>query len=320
MNTRRYISLIIGALVLIILVGVFLVKVPTSPLSPKLTFQVTFPDVRGLREHSKVSYLGLPAGYVTALEVEQGDQNRPYVVVTLAVPKQLRLPKNIDVRITPTVLGETYVAITLPESVADQEQIVQGERLTNGEVATPIDYLVPGFDDKLAGLQPSLEILDSLTDKALKGLASMFVEKGSDGKTPFDAYADSIAKITSQWKGDDAQGVKNTLLETVSDLREIGIKFNDFMKPDGKGDRPNFSTTIRKLNDLMERSTKAAAKLEGAAAGLSNLKHTGEAITDAANAVSAVKEKIMDIHPGVVGGLLWKEKRKPAMTPKAKVK
>src|SRR5579862_102802 len=139
MNTRSFISLLVGAVVLVLLAGILLVKVSDSPFSPKLTFQVAFDDVRELRERAKVSYLGLPAGTVKRLDVEQDNRNRPYVVATLEVPKRLKLPKNVDVRIAPTILGETFVAITLPEGEVDPQIIAQNESLqTKGHLSTRV--------------------------------------------------------------------------------------------------------------------------------------------------------------------------------------
>ena len=297
-----------------------------TPFSRKLTFRVTFDDVRGLRERGKVSYMGLPTGTVKHLKMEQDKQNRPYVTATLEVPRGLKLPKNIDVRITPTILGDTYVAITLPKGAADPQIIKQGDRLTNGRIATPIDSLFPGFDDKMAAsesnlekLEPDLEILDNLTDKTIKSLAATFVEQGSDGKTRFQDFSDEVSKFTTQWQGNDTEGVKKTLLETVADLHELSAEFNEFMKPEN-GEKPKLSTTLHKVNDLMDRSQKVANKLDVAANGLARLKDTDKSARDAFDAVQQAAIHINNVRPAGVGKLFLKVNEKPDATPKPTVK
>jgi ABC-type transporter Mla subunit MlaD len=329
MNTRSYISLLVGSAVLVLLAGVLAVKVSDTPFSPKLTFQVAFDDVRELRERAKVSYLGLPAGSVKHLEVEQGAHNRPYVVATLEVPKGLKLPRNVDVRITPTILGETYVAITLPEGDVDPRTIAQHERLkTKGQIATRLDSLFPGFDEKMAALdaklaasesnlenlEPDLKILDQLADMTIKGLGATFVEKGPDGKTRFDAYSDAVAKFTFEWQGNDPEGLKKSLRETMGDLHDLSQEFDEFMKPEN-GERPKLSTTLHKLNALMDQSKKVAGKLDLAADGLSKLKETDKSARDAFDAVQKAAEHISAVQPSGVGKMFLKVGATPAPTP-----
>jgi len=334
MNTRRFISLLLGVAVLILLAGVLLVKVSDTPFSPKLTFQVAFDDVRELRERAKVSYLGLPAGTVKRLDVERDEHNRPYVVATLEVMKRLKLPKNVDVRVTPTILGETYVAINLPAGDVDPQIIAQNERLqTKGQIATRIDSLYPGFDKNfaafvakieasqsgLANLEPDLKILDQLADMTIKGLGATFVEKGPDGKTRFDNFSAAVSKFTSEWQGDDSQNLKKTLLETVSDLHDLSGEFDDFMKP-ANGEKPQLEKTLQKLNALMDQSQKVAGKLDVAAAGLSKLKDTDKSAKDAFDAVSKAADHINAVQPSGFGKIFLKVGATPAPTPSPTVK
>ena len=68
----RWILIVLLGVALILFAGLFLAVEDNPFRPPALAFSIRFDDVTGVREHSKVYFLGIPVGYVTRLSYEPG--------------------------------------------------------------------------------------------------------------------------------------------------------------------------------------------------------------------------------------------------------
>jgi len=134
MKAHNYKLSLLGVIVVGLLVVLLVKGVSDNPWASQLSFSAKFTDVRGIREHSNVSYLGLPAGHVAKVEiVNEGD--RPLVKTTISITrKNLNIPSDIEVRVTPTLLGEATIALNLPDPPL--LRIAPGEGATSSDAST----------------------------------------------------------------------------------------------------------------------------------------------------------------------------------------
>src|SRR5260370_6445894 len=157
---KHRVGLIIGAAVILLLfVGLFL-GVEENPFrKPFLTFSIRFDDVSGIHERSKVTFLGIPTGYVKRLEYAPGSRESA-VKVEVVIDRKLNIPARVKAYLEPTVLGDASIALRLPapaggDSRAAKEQPGAGGKLAEGAeiigVRSPkLRAVLPGCDDALA--------------------------------------------------------------------------------------------------------------------------------------------------------------------------
>src|SRR5580692_819917 len=160
---KHRVGLIIGAaVVLILFVGLFL-GVEENPFrKPFLTFIIRFDDVSGIHERSKVTFLGIPAGYVRQLDYVPGNRQTA-VKVEVVVSRKLYIPAGVRAYLEPTLLGDASIALRVPvpaagEAAATEAEEKVGPRLAEGaEIigfrATKLEAVLPGFDDAMAKLE-----------------------------------------------------------------------------------------------------------------------------------------------------------------------
>src|SRR5271165_1250813 len=108
---KRGISLIVGiAVVLLLLAGLYF-GVEENPFrKPFLTFTVRFDDVSGIHERSKVTFLGIPAGYVKQLDYAPGNRQTA-VKVEVVIDRKLYIPAAVRAYLEPTLLGDASIAL-----------------------------------------------------------------------------------------------------------------------------------------------------------------------------------------------------------------
>ena len=111
---KQKVLLVVGiAIVLLLLAGLFL-GVEENPFrKPFLTFSIRFDDVSGIHERSKVTFLGIPAGYVKQLEYAPGNRQTA-VKVEVVIDRKLNIPTGVKAYLEPTVLGDASIALRLP--------------------------------------------------------------------------------------------------------------------------------------------------------------------------------------------------------------
>src|ERR1700675_273169 len=115
---KNWAGLISGAaVVLILFVGLFL-GVEENPFrKPFLTFTIRFDDVSGMHEHSKVTFLGIPAGYVKQLDYAPGNRQTA-VKVEVVIDRKLYIPAAAKAYLEPTLLGDASIALRVPPPAA----------------------------------------------------------------------------------------------------------------------------------------------------------------------------------------------------------
>src|SRR5467141_1677723 len=89
---KQRVWLLVGiAIILLLAVGLFF-GVEENPFrKPFLTFTVRFDDVSGIHERSKVTFLGIPAGYVKQLDYVPGNRQTA-VKVEVVIDRKLFIP------------------------------------------------------------------------------------------------------------------------------------------------------------------------------------------------------------------------------------
>src|ERR1700731_3809499 len=115
---KHRVGLIIGAAVILLLfVGLFL-GVEENPFrKPFLTFSIRFDDVSGIHERSKVTFLGIPAGYVKQLDYVPGNRQTA-VKVEVVIDRKLYIPAAVRAYLQPTLLGDASIALRVPPAAA----------------------------------------------------------------------------------------------------------------------------------------------------------------------------------------------------------
>src|SRR4029077_558250 len=133
-SKKKTFGLILGAAIVLLLFAGLFFGVQDNPLrKPFLTFSIRFDDVAGIRERSKVFFLGIPAGYVKSMEYAPGSRESQ-VKVEVVLTRKLNIPSNIRAYLVPTLLGDASIALRLPEkngkegtgSEADVKPLVEG--------------------------------------------------------------------------------------------------------------------------------------------------------------------------------------------------
>ena len=139
-DPKKYrVGLIIGiAVVLLLFAGLFF-GVEENPFrKPFLTFTVRFDDVSGIHERSKVTFLGIPAGYVKQLDYVPGNRQTA-VRVDVVIDRKLFIPAGVRAYLEPTLLGDASIALRVPPPAAGDAAGTEAEgeggpRLADGAV------------------------------------------------------------------------------------------------------------------------------------------------------------------------------------------
>src|ERR1700730_5914702 len=121
-DSRKTLGLILGTgIVLLLFAGLFF-GVQDNPFRNLfLTFSIRFDDVAGIRERSKVFFLGIPAGYVKGLEYAPGSRESQ-VKVDVVITRKLTIPSSVKAYLAPTLLGDASIALRLPEK-SEKDQV-----------------------------------------------------------------------------------------------------------------------------------------------------------------------------------------------------
>src|SRR5580704_9008856 len=115
-SKKQIVGLIVGiAITLLLLAGLFF-GVEENPFrKPSLTFTIRFDDVSGVHERSKVTFLGIPAGYVKQLDYAPGNRQTA-VKVEVVIDRNLYIPAAVRAYLEPTLLGDASIALRVPPS------------------------------------------------------------------------------------------------------------------------------------------------------------------------------------------------------------
>ncbi|MBV9999590.1 MAG: MCE family protein [Verrucomicrobia bacterium] len=235
-KTRLALIVFLGA-ALILFAGLFF-GVEDNPFrKPPLAFSIRFDDVTGIREHSRVYFLGIPVGYVTRLDYAPGP-GAPAVKVDVVVTRKLPIPATVTAHLEPTLLGDASIALRLPEpenNAAGQKAGVSSEPaagfLANGseirgERSTKLEAVMPGFDAAMARLETfalatgeRLSEVGTMVDRSVTNLNLLFLQKGPDGRTPIDSLVVTLEELINGPEGKQDESVRSQLAAIVTDLR-----------------------------------------------------------------------------------------------------
>src|SRR5271166_3169102 len=152
--------IVAAAIILLLFVGLFL-GVEENPFrKPFLTFSIRFDDVSGIHERSRVTFLGIPTGYVKRLEYAPGS-GESAVKVEVVINRKINIPAGVRAYLEPTLLGDASISLRLPtpaDGDSGAENPGAGKRLAEGaEIigvrSTKLEAVMPGFDEAMAKIE-----------------------------------------------------------------------------------------------------------------------------------------------------------------------
>jgi ABC-type transporter Mla subunit MlaD len=295
---KRGISLIGGiAVVLLLLAGLYF-GVEQNPFKkPFLTFTIRFDDVAGIHERSKVTFLGIPAGYVTRLDYAPGNRETA-VKVEVVIDRKLYIPADVKAYLEPTLLGDASIALRLPSSPSgdesgNQPQSDHGARLADGQEvigihATKLDAVLPGFDDTMAEVKAygvsagqRLSSVGEVIDRGVGALSSLFLNKDPNGQTKIDELVASLEAIINGPEGKQDQSIRGQLEAIVANLRASSDSIRQLSDVQGKqqGSIGEFLRVFEETAKRLSEDAETAQKLIG------KMGHTSDAVTQASEQV-----------------------------------
>ncbi|MBV9491592.1 MAG: MCE family protein [Verrucomicrobia bacterium] len=222
---------------LVLLAGLFF-GVEDNPFRPPaLSFSIRFDDVTGVREHSKVYFLGIPVGYVTHVDYAP-DAEGPAVRVDVAVTRRMPIPANVVARLEPTLLGDASIALRFPEpeqasgnkpsptaATAGRGTLANQAKI-RGERATKLEAVMPGFDQAIADLKSFVDstgqrmsALGTVVDHVVTSMNLLFFQKGPDGKSAVESLIAVLEELINGPEGKQDESIRSQLQTIVTNLR-----------------------------------------------------------------------------------------------------
>jgi ABC-type transporter Mla subunit MlaD len=295
---KQRFGLIVGiAVILLMFAGLFF-GVEENPFrKPVLTFTVRFDDVSGLHEHSKVTFLGIPTGYVKQLDYAPGNRQTA-VKVEVVIDRKLYIPAAVRAYLEPTLLGDASIALRVPppsagDPAGTEAEDATGRRLPDGaEIigvrATKLEAVLPGFDEAMANVETfgtsagqRLSSLGEVIDRGVGALNSLFLEKGADGQTKIDQLIASLQEIINGPEGQQDQSVRSQLEIVVGNLRASSDSVRELTDLQGK-EQGGVGEALRVFEETAKRLSEDA---ETAQKLIGKMGHTSEAVTQASEQV-----------------------------------
>jgi ABC-type transporter Mla subunit MlaD len=311
---KNRLGLVVGVgLTLLLLAGLFF-GVEENPFrKPYLTFSIRFDDVTGVGERSKVTFLGIPAGYVKRLDYAPGSKDSA-VRVDVAITRKLKIPENVQAYLEPSLLGDASIALRLPKTGSDfgQGPEGQGDQASNpgmlsegaeirGLRSTRLEAVMPGFDQAMADLrnlagstEKRLGDVDQVVDRAVGTMRAIFLEKEPNGRTEVEDLIATLREIIGGPEGNKDASIKAQLETIVGNLTASSAnirKLADFQSTEQGSIGQviqSFQETANKLNQDAEIAEKLFGKIGHASDSVSQ---AGQQIrTLAAKASGAVDQ------------------------------
>lgn len=295
---KRGISLIVGIAVVLLLIAGLYFGVEENPFrKPYLTFTIRFDDVAGIHERSKVTFLGIPAGYVTRLDYAPGNRQTA-VKVEVVIERKLYIPADVRAYLEPTLLGDASIALRLPRLSAgdgpgNESQNDAGPRLANGQEvvgihATKLEAVLPGFDDTMAEVKAygvtageRLSSIGDVIDRGVGALSSLFLEKDPNGQTKIDELVSSLQAIINGPEGQQDQSIRGQLEAIVGNLRASSDSIRQLSDVQGKQ-----QGSIGEVLHVFEETAKLlSADAETAQKLLGKMGHASDAVTQASDQI-----------------------------------
>jgi ABC-type transporter Mla subunit MlaD len=292
---KKRLGFLLGTgVVLLLLAGLFF-GVEDNPFrKPFLTFSIRFDDVAGIRERSKVFFLGIPAGHVKSLAYAPGS-DETQVKVEIVITRKLRIPASVKAYLVPTLLGDASIALRLPEESSGKggQPEPQGKLLAEGaEIvgihSTKLEAVIPGFDEAMAKVEnlgavaeQRLSSLGEVVDRGVGALNSLFTDKGSQGLTKVDQLINSLQEIIDGPDGQKDRSLRSQFETIITNLRVSSENIRALADLQGKQQGSvgevlrAFEDTAKRLGDDAEIAQKLIAKMA----------RTSDAVTQASDQV-----------------------------------
>lgn len=233
---RNRLGLVVGlGLTLLLFAGLFF-GVEENPFrKPYLTFSIRFDDVSGVGERSKVTFLGIPAGYVKRLGYAPGTKNSA-VKVDVVITRELKLPATVQAYLEPTLLGDASIALRLPKveptsrQDLEEAQAANGGLLSNGaeirgQRSTKLEAVVPGFDEAMAKVESlggsteqRLAEIGQVVDQAVGTMRAIFLEKAPGGHTQVEELIATLQEFINGPEGKKDASIRVQLETIVANL------------------------------------------------------------------------------------------------------
>jgi ABC-type transporter Mla subunit MlaD len=304
-STKTRLALIVFLGVALILFAGLFFGVEDNPFrKPPLAFSIRFDDVTGIREHSRVYFLGIPVGYVTRLDYAPGP-GAPAVKVDVVVTRELPIPATVTAHLEPTLLGDASIALRLPEAeeAAGQKPNVSSEAAAHplangseirGERSTKLEAVMPGFDAALARLETfalatgeRLSDLGTVVDRSVASLNLLFLEKGPDGRTPVDSLVATLEELINGPEGKENESIRGQLAAIVTDLRASSDNIKRLSDLQSK-DQGSIGQVLQTFEDAARKVREDAVTAQKV---IAKMGHTSDAISRASNQVDGLAAK-----------------------------
>jgi ABC-type transporter Mla subunit MlaD len=289
---------IVGIAIILLLAGGLFFGVEQNPFrKPFLTFTVRFDDVSGIHQRSKVTFLGIPAGYVEQLDYAPGNRQTA-VKVNVVIVRKLYIPATVRAYLEPTLLGDASIALRVPApavggSAGTEAPDETGPRLADGaEIiglrATKLEAVLPGFDETMAKVETfgtsagqRLSSIGEVVDRGVGALSSLFLEKGTDGQSKIDSLIAALQGIINGPEGQKDQSIRGQFEMIVSNLMASSESIRKLSDLQGK-EQGSIGEVLRVFEETARRLSEDA---ETAQKLIGKMGHTSEAVTQASEQV-----------------------------------
>jgi ABC-type transporter Mla subunit MlaD len=292
-------TLVFLALVVLLFAGLFYGVADNPFRKPDLTFSIRFDDVTGVRERSKVSFLGIPIGYVRRLDYDPAVDDSS-IKVEVVMIRKMKLPATVTAHLEPTLLGDASIVLRPGEKQASASApalLAEGAEI-RGQRATKLEAVLPGFDDAMARLTvlasatgERLSNIGEMIDRSLSSLSSLFLEKGLNGQTQIDSMIGTLQELVNGPEGKSDQSLKGQLESIIGNLKsssESVKRLSDVQskEPGSIGKvLQQFEDTARKLSDDASAAQKVIGKMG----------KTNDAVIQASEQINVLATKATDV-------------------------
>lgn len=291
--------LIVGVgLTLLLFAGLYF-GIEDSPFrKPYLTFSIQFDDVTGIRERSKVTFLGIPAGYVQRLDYAPG-AGESAVKVYVVITRKLKIPSTVKAELEPTLLGDASIALRLPSYEGNVERAPKEDLLSEGaEIrghrSTKLEAVMPGFDEAMARVErlgaateQRLSNIGEAVDNAMGALRGMFLEKGANGRTEIEELIATLEEITNGPEGKENESIRAQLETIVSNLKTSSENIKKLANVGGS-ERGSIGQMLQLFEDATKKITEDAQTAQKL---ISKMGRSSDAVTKASEQVNLLASK-----------------------------
>jgi ABC-type transporter Mla subunit MlaD len=294
-------TLVVIALVVLLFAGLFFGIADNPFRKPDLTFSIRFDDVTGVRERSKVYFLGIPIGYVRRLDYDPAIDDSS-IKVEVVMIRKMKLPATVTAHLEPTLLGDASIVLRPGEkqasaSGAQPALLVEGAEI-RGQRATKLEAVLPGFDDAMARLTvlagatgERLSNIGDTIDRSLSSLSSLFLEKGPNGQTQIDSMIGTLQELVNGPEGKSDQSLKAQLESILGNLKASSENVKRLADVQSKEPGSigkvllQFEDTARKLSDDAVVAQKVIGKMS----------KTNDAVVQASEQINILATKATDV-------------------------